>query len=199
MKGGSMRKASIKRETKETQIELSLNLDGSGKYSIDTPVGFLNHMLETFSKHSLIDLEVLASGDVHVSHHHTVEDVGIVLGMAVKEALGDKKGIRRFGYAIVPMDEALSLCSIDISGRPLLFYDDLGLRGKITNFDFELMEEFFKGFTLYSGITVHLKALSGKNLHHIAESLTKSLAVALRQAIEIDPRRKDTPSTKGSL
>ncbi|ACO03794.1 MAG TPA: imidazoleglycerol-phosphate dehydratase HisB [Persephonella sp.] len=194
-----MRKASIKRETKETQIELSLNLDGSGKYSIDTPVGFLNHMLETFSKHSLIDLEVLASGDVHVSHHHTVEDVGIVLGMAVKEALGDKKGIRRFGYAIVPMDEALSLCSIDISGRPLLFYDDLGLRGKITNFDFELMEEFFKGFTLYSGITVHLKALSGKNLHHIAESLTKSLAVALRQAIEIDPRRKDTPSTKGSL
>ncbi len=194
-----MRKATIKRETKETQIELTVNLDGEGKYSIDTPVGFLNHMLETFSKHSLIDLELLASGDVHVSHHHTVEDVGIVLGMAVKEALGDKKGIKRFGHAIVPMDEALSLCSIDISGRSLLFYDDLGLRGKITEFDFELMEEFFKGFVLYSGMTVHLKALSGKNLHHTAECLTKSFALALRQAVEIDPRRKDTPSTKGSL
>ncbi|WP_457621385.1 imidazoleglycerol-phosphate dehydratase HisB [Persephonella sp.] len=194
-----MRKATVKRETKETQIELSVNLDGTGKYSIDTPVGFLNHMLETLSKHSLIDIEILASGDVHVSHHHTVEDVGIVLGMAVKEALGDRKGIKRFGYAIVPMDEALSLCSIDISGRPLLFYDDLGLRGKITNFDFELMEEFFKGFTLYAGMTIHLKALSGKNLHHIAECMTKSLAIALRQAVELDPRRKDTPSTKGSL
>ncbi|WP_457641705.1 imidazoleglycerol-phosphate dehydratase HisB [Persephonella sp.] len=194
-----MRTATVKRETKETQIELSVNLDGTGKYSVDTPVGFLNHMLETFSKHSLIDLEVMASGDVHVSHHHTVEDVGIVLGMAVKEALGDKKGIRRFGSAIIPMDEALALCSIDISGRPLLFYEDMGLRGKITNFDFELMEELFKGFTLYSGMTIHLKALAGKNLHHIAESLMKALAVALRQAVEIDPRRKDTPSTKGTI
>ncbi len=194
-----MRKATVKRETRETQIEMSINLDGTGKYNIDTPVGFLTHMLETFSKHSLIDLEVMASGDVHVSHHHTVEDVGIVLGMALKEALGDKKGIRRFGHAIIPMDEALAMCSIDISGRPLLFYDDLGLRGKITEFDFELMEEFFKGFTLSAGITVHLKALSGKNLHHIAEALTKSLAVAIREAVSIDERRKDTPSTKGTL
>ncbi len=194
-----MRKATVKRETRETQIEMSINLDGTGRYNVDTPVGFLTHMLETFSKHSLIDLEVMASGDVHVSHHHTVEDVGIVLGMALKEALGDKKGIRRFGYAIIPMDEALAMCSIDISGRPLLFYDDLGFRGKITEFDFELMEEFFKGFTLSAGITVHLKALSGKNLHHIAEALTKSLAVAVREAVSIDNRRKDTPSTKGTL
>ncbi len=194
-----MRKATVKRETRETQIELTVNLDGTGKYSVDTPVGFLSHMLETFSKHSLIDLEVMASGDVHVSHHHTVEDVGIVLGMAVKEALGDKKGIKRFGHAIIPMDEALAMCAIDLSGRPLLFYDDLGYRGKITEFDFELMEEFFKGFTLSAGITMHLKALAGRNLHHIAEALTKSLAVALKEAVSIDPRRQDTPSTKGTL
>ncbi|NPA17262.1 imidazoleglycerol-phosphate dehydratase HisB [Persephonella sp.] len=194
-----MRKATVKRETKETQIELTINLDGKGKYSVDTPVGFLTHMLETFSKHSLIDLEVLASGDVHVSHHHTVEDVGIVLGTALREALGDKKGIRRFGHAIVPMDEALAMCAIDLSGRPLLFYDDLGYRGKITQFDYELMEEFFKGITLSAGITVHLKAMAGRNLHHIAEALTKAFAVALRQAVEIDPRREGSPSTKGTL
>ncbi|WP_457639406.1 imidazoleglycerol-phosphate dehydratase HisB [Persephonella sp.] len=194
-----MRKATVKRETRETQIEITVNLDGTGRYSVDTPVGFLSHMLETFSKHSLIDLEVLASGDVHVSHHHTVEDVGIVLGTAIKEALGNKKGIRRFGSATVPMDEALAMCAVDLSGRPLLFYDDLGLRGKITQFDFELMEEFFKGIVLSAGITVHLKALAGRNLHHIAESLTKAFAVALRQAVEIDPRREGTPSTKGTL
>ena len=195
-----MRKASIKRETNETQIEVEINLDGTGKYNIDTPIGFFNHMLESLSKHSLIDINILASGDIHVSHHHTVEDTGIVLGEALKKALGDKKGIRRFGYSIIPMDEALAMCSIDLSGRPLLFYDDLGFRGKITEFDFELMEEFFKGFTLSAGITVHLKTLSGKNLHHIAEVLIKSFAVALRNAIEIDNRRaNDMPSTKGVL
>ncbi|MGC9007442.1 MAG: imidazoleglycerol-phosphate dehydratase HisB, partial [Sulfurihydrogenibium sp.] len=160
------RKAFIKRETKETQIEMSLNLDGTGKHKIDTQVGFLSHMLESFSFHSMIDLEVMATGDVHVSHHHLVEDVGIVLGLAVKEALGDKKGIKRFGYSIIPMDEALALCSIDLSGRPLLFYDDLGYRGKITHFDYELMGEFFKGFALSAGVTMHLKALAGYNLHH---------------------------------
>ncbi len=195
-----MRKALVKRETKETQIELEVNLDGTGRYNVDTPIGFFNHMLESFSKHSLIDLNVMASGDVHVSHHHTVEDTGIVLGEAVKKALGNKKGIKRFGYSIIPMDEALAMCSIDLSGRPLLFYDDLGLKGKITEFDFELMEEFFKGFTLSAGITMHLKALNGKNLHHIAEVLIKAFAVALRNAVEIDPRRQnDTPSTKGVL
>ena len=194
-----MRKAEIKRETRETQIEVKINLDGRGIYNIDTPIGFLNHMIETFSKHSLIDIELLASGDTHVDFHHTVEDVGIVLGMAVKEALRDKKGIYRFGEAMVPMDETLSLCAIDISGRPLLVYNDLGLKGKIGDFDFELMEELFKGFTLASASTVHLKVLYGKNLHHIAESLTKAFARALRKAIEIDKRREDTPSTKGVL
>jgi len=194
-----LRKATIKRETQETQIELTINLDGTGKNDIDTPIGFLTHMLESFSYHSLIDLEIIASGDIHVSHHHTVEDVGIVLGMAVKEALGDKKGIKRFGHSIIPMDEALCMCSIDLSGRPLLFYDDKGLRGKITEFDFELMGELFKGFTLSAGITMHLKTLSGQNLHHIAECLTKSFAIALKEAISIDPRRTEAPSTKGVL
>lgn len=193
------RKAYIRRETKETQIELSINLDGKGLYKVDTQVGFLSHMLESFSFHSMIDLQVMATGDIHVSHHHLVEDVGIALGMAVKEALGDKKGIRRFGYSVIPMDEALAMCSIDLSGRPLLFYDDMDLRGKITSFDFELMGEFFKGFTLSAGITVHLKVLSGKNLHHIAECLTKSFAIALKEAVSIDPRRSDTPSTKGVI
>jgi len=193
------RKAFIKRETKETQIEMSLNLDGTGKHRIDTQVGFLSHMLESFSFHSMIDLEVMATGDVHVSHHHLVEDVGIVLGLAVKEALGDKKGIKRFGYSIIPMDEALALCSIDLSGRPLLFYDDLGYRGKITHFDYELMGEFFKGFALSAGVTMHLKALAGHNLHHIAESLTKAFAIALKEAVSIDPRRNQVPSTKGMI
>lgn len=193
------RKSYIKRETKETQIELSVNLDGKGIYKIDTQVGFLSHMLESFSFHSMIDLQVMATGDIHVSHHHLVEDVGITLGLAVKEALGEKKGIRRFGYSIIPMDEALAMCSIDLSGRPLLFYDDMDLRGKITNFDFELMGEFFKGFTLSAGITMHLKVLAGKNLHHIAECLTKSFAIALKEAISMDPRRVDAPSTKGVI
>lgn len=193
------RKAYVKRETKETQIELSINLDGKGIYRVDTQVGFLSHMLESFSFHSMIDLQIMATGDVHVSHHHLVEDVGIVLGMAIKDALGDKRGIKRFGYSIIPMDEALAMCSIDLSGRPLLFYDDMDLRGKITNFDFELMGEFFKGITLSAGITVHLRAIAGKNLHHIAECLTKSFAIALKEAVSIDPRRVDTPSTKGVI
>lgn len=195
-----MRTAKVKRQTKETNIEIEINLDGKGIYEVNTPVGFLNHILESFSKHSLIDIKVFAEGDIHISHHHTVEDVGIVLGEAVKKALGDKKGIRRFGYSIIPMDEALCVCSIDLSGRPLMFYDDLGLRGKITEFDFELMGEFFKGFTLEAGITMHLKTLAGHNLHHIAECLTKAFSIALRNAVEIDPRRsEDTPSTKGVL
>jgi imidazoleglycerol-phosphate dehydratase len=140
-----MRKARVLRETRETQIELEINLDGFGRFNVITPVGFLTHMVETFARHGRFDLELKAEGDVHVSYHHTVEDVGITLGMAVLEALGDKKGIQRYGYSIVPMDEALVLCSIDISGRPLFFYEDLGLRGKITDFDFELIWEFFQG------------------------------------------------------
>jgi imidazoleglycerol-phosphate dehydratase (EC 4.2.1.19) len=193
----SMRKAKVLRETRETQIELEINLDGSGRFNATTPVGFLTHMVETFARHGRFDLELKAKGDVHVSHHHTVEDVGITLGMAVLEALGDKKGIQRYGYSIVPMDEALVLCSIDISGRPLFFYEDLGLRGKITDFDFELIWEFFKGFALESKSTLHIRVLSGRILHHIAEGCFKAFALALKQSVSIVGG--ELPSTKEKL
>ena len=192
-----MRKAHITRQTRETKIELTLNLDGVGNYKVETPVGFLSHMVETLARHGRFDIELYAEGDVHVSYHHTVEDVGIVLGMAFLQALGDKKGINRYGYAIVPMDEALVLASIDISGRPLFFYEDLNLRGKITDFDFELIWEFFKGFALESRSTLHIKVLSGKILHHVAEACFKALALSLRQAVSISGNL--LPSTKESL
>ena len=154
-------------------------------------------MLETIARHGKFDIEVHAEGDIHVSHHHTVEDVGIVLGMATLQALGNKKGINRYGYAIVPMDEALVLASIDISGRPLFFYEDMNLRGKITDFDFELIWEFFKGFALESKSTLHIRVISGKILHHVAEASFKAFALSLRQAVEITGDK--IPSTKNSL
>lgn len=154
-------------------------------------------MVETLARHAGFDLELYAEGDVHVSFHHTVEDVGIVLGMALLQALGDKRGINRYGYAIVPMDEALVLVSIDLSGRPLFFYEDMNLRGKITNFDFELIWEFFKGFALESRSTLHIRVLSGRILHHIAEACFKAFALSLRQAVSLT--RTDIPSTKESL
>ncbi len=192
-----MRQASFSRKTRETDIEVKINLDGQGLYKIDTPVGFLTHMLESFAKHGRFDLEVKARGDVHVSHHHTVEDCGIVLGSAVLKALGDKKGIRRYGDAIVPMDEALVLCAIDFSGRGLFYYEDKNLRGKITEFDFELIWEFFKGFALESKSTLHIKVMEGKILHHVAEASFKAFALALKEAVSIVGG--DVPSTKGSL
>ena len=192
-----MRTAKVKRETRETSIELYINLDGSGTYEVKTPVGFINHMIETLAKHSGFDIKVYAEGDIHVSHHHTVEDLGIVLGEAFEKALRDKKGIRRFGYSIVPMDEALVLCSIDLSGRPLFFYEDLGLRGKITEFDFELIWEFFKGFALYSKSTLHMRVITGKILHHVAEACFKALAKSLKDAVAVEGA--DTPSTKGVI
>jgi imidazoleglycerol-phosphate dehydratase len=192
-----MREAKISRETKETRIEMYINIDGTGYYSIKTPVGFISHMLETFSKHSGFDMEVYAEGDVHVSHHHTVEDLGIVMGMAFEKALGDKKGINRFGYSIVPMDEALIMSSVDISGRPLFFYEDMGLRGKITDFDFELIWEFFKGFALFSKSTLHIRVINGKILHHVAEACFKSFAKTLKEAVSI--KGTDVPSTKGGI
>ncbi|RMH79810.1 MAG: imidazoleglycerol-phosphate dehydratase HisB [Acidobacteria bacterium] len=192
-----MRKAHIKRETKETKISLLLNLDGEGIYKVNTPVGFLTHMVETLARHGRFDIELHAEGDVHVSHHHTVEDVGIVLGKAVLEALGDKKGIQRYGYAILPMDEALVLTSLDLSGRPLFFYEDLGLRGKITDFDFELIWEFFKGFALESKSTLHVRVITGRILHHIAEACFKAFALSLKQAVSLVGGA--IPSTKESL
>ncbi len=154
-------------------------------------------MVETLARHARFDMELYAEGDVHVSHHHTVEDVGIVFGMAFFKALGDKRGINRYGYAVVPMDESLVLASIDISGRPLFFYEDMGLRGKITDFDFELIWEFFKGFALESKSTLHIRVLSGKILHHTAEACFKALALSLRQAISLVG--EGIPSTKESL
>ncbi len=192
-----MREAEIFRETKETKIKVYVNLDGRGDYEVHTPVGFLTHMLESFAKHGRFDLKVEAEGDVHVSHHHTVEDCGIVLGQAVLKALGDKKGIRRYGHAIIPMDEALVLSAIDVSGRPLFFYEDRSLRGKITEFDFELIWEFFKGFALESRSTLHIKVLDGKILHHIAEACFKAFAKSLKDAVRIEGG--DIPSTKGNL
>ncbi len=192
-----MREAEVFRETRETKIKIYINLDGSGESKINTPVGFLNHMLESFSKHGRFDLRVEAEGDVEVSHHHTVEDVGIVLGQAFLKALGDKRGIRRFGYSVIPMDEALVLSSVDISGRPLFFYEDMGLRGKITEFDFELIWEFFKGFALDSKSTLHIKVMEGKILHHVAEASFKSFALTLREAVQVIGG--SLPSTKGSL
>lgn len=192
-----MREAEVYRQTKETKIKVYLNLDGSGIYRVNTPVGFLTHMLESFARHGRFDLEVDAEGDIQVSHHHTVEDCGIVLGQAVLKALGDKKGIRRYGYSIVPMDEALILSAIDISGRPLFFYEDKGLRGKITDFDFELIWEFFKGFALESKSTLHIKILDGKILHHIAEACFKSFALTLKDAVKKEGQ--DIPSTKGAI
>ncbi len=192
-----MREAEVFRETKETKIKIYINLDGKGNYEVNTPVGFLTHMLESFAKHGMFDLKVEAEGDVHVSHHHTVEDCGIVLGQAVLKALGDKKGIKRYGHAIIPMDEALVLSAIDVSGRPLFFYEDKNLRGKITEFDFELIWEFFKGFALESKSTLHIKVLEGKILHHVAEACFKAFARSLKDAVKIEG--DDIPSTKGSL
>ena len=192
-----MRRGEVFRKTRETKISVSLNLDGTGSYRVSTPVGFLTHMLESFARHGRFDLEVSAEGDVHVSHHHTVEDCGIVLGQAFREALGDMKGIRRFGDSIVPMDEALVLSAVDFSGRGLLYYEDLGLRGKITDFDFELIWEFFKGFALESRSTLHIRVLQGNILHHVAEACFKSFALSLREAVSIVGG--DVPSTKGTL
>ena len=192
-----MREAVVKRTTKETDIEIYINLDGSGTYEVQTPIGFLNHMLESFSKHGRFDLKVKAEGDIHVSHHHLVEDCGIVLGMAVREALGDAKGIKRYGWSIVPMDEALVMSSIDISGRGLFYHNKKTLRGKITEFDFELIWEFFKGFALEGKSTLHIKVERGYNLHHIAEACFKSFAFTLKDAVQIIGG--GIPSTKGLI
>ncbi len=192
-----MREARVKRTTSETDIEIYINLDGKGEYCVDTPVGFLNHMLESFAKHGRFDLEVNATGDIDVSYHHTVEDVGIVLGMAVDKALGNREGINRFGHFILPMDEALVMSAIDISGRPLFYYDSKGLKGTITGFDFELIWEFFKGFALESKSTLHIKVIEGEILHHVAEACFKSFAKSLKYAVKKEG--EGIPSTKGKV
>lgn len=195
-----MRKASIDRKTTETDVTATVDLDGNGVFGISTGVGFLDHMLEQLSRHSLIDISLKARGDVHIDFHHTTEDSGIALGQAVARALGDRKGIRRYASLHLPMDEALTRAAIDVSGRPYLIWKVAFDRPKIGDFDTELVREWFQAFAMNAGVTLHVETLYGDNNHHIAESCFKALARCLREAIAIDPRQKDRiPSTKGSL
>ncbi len=194
------RQASITRKTNETEITVSVNLDGSGQVKMDTGVSFLEHMLDQVARHGLIDIEINASGDLHIDAHHTVEDIGITLGQAVNKALGDKKGIRRYGQAYVPLDEALSRVVIDFSGRPGLEYQASYPRARIGEFDVDLIVEFFQGFCNHALATVHIDSIRGHNAHHIAETIFKAFGRALRMALEVDTRLGDViPSTKGSL
>jgi len=195
-----MRKATIKRKTKETDIEVAVNLDGTGVCSAATGIGFFDHMLDLLARHSRIDISVKASGDLHVDHHHTTEDVGIALGQAFKQALGDMAGITRYASVHMPMDETLSGVAIDISGRAVLVFKVAFSRDKIGEFDTDLVREWFQAFAMNAGMTLHVETLYGDNGHHIAESCFKGLARALRIAVAIDPRAKgEVPSTKGTL
>jgi imidazoleglycerol-phosphate dehydratase len=195
-----MRTAKIERKTKETDIKLTLNLDGKGQYSINTSIPFFDHMLSLMCKHGIFDIKLKAKGDIEIDYHHTVEDIGIVFGKAVKQALGDMKGISRFGQATVPMDEALASVSIDISGRPYLVYRvAFPKKSKIKNFDPDLIEDFLQAFVSNSGITLHVESPYGRNTHHIIEAVFKALGRALRNAVYIDPRIKGIPTTKGQL
>jgi len=195
-----MRTAQVDRNTLETQVSVKLNLDGSGVASLASGVPFLDHMLDQIARHGLIDLEVAARGDLHIDAHHTVEDVGITLGQAFAKAVGDKKGIRRYGHAYVPLDEALSRVVIDLSGRPGLVFEVDFSRGTIGEFDVDLVPEFFQGFVNHAGVTLHIDNLRGKNSHHQVETIFKAFGRALRMAVEADQRLGDVlPSTKGSL
>src|SRR5689334_6601084 len=199
-KGICMRNGAVKRKTKETDVEVAVDLDGAGRASIATGIGFLDHMLDLLARHSRMDITVKAKGDLHIDHHHTTEDVGIALGQALKQALGDMKGITRYADVHVPMDEALTRVAIDISGRPFLVFKAEFVRDKVGSFDTELVQEWFQAFATNAGVTLHVQVLYGTNDHHIAESCFKGLARALRAAVTIDERARDeVPSTKGSL
>lgn len=196
----SARTASVTRNTNETRITVGVNLDGAGETSLETGVPFLEHMLDQVARHGMIDIDIKASGDLHIDAHHTVEDVGIALGQAVAQAVGDKKGIRRYGHAYVPLDEALSRVVIDFSGRPGLEYEVSYPRARIGEFDVDLVVEFFQGFSNHALTTLHIDGLRGSNAHHIAETIFKAFGRAMRMALESDPRLGDVvPSTKGSL
>lgn len=195
-----MRQAKITRKTAETEITVTLDLDGTGRYECETGVGFFDHMLDQLSRHSLIDLAVRAKGDLHIDDHHTVEDTGIAVGQALANALGEKRGIRRYGACLLPMDDALVRAALDLSGRPYLVWNVEMPTAKIGSFDTELVREFFQAFATHGGITLHVDALHGINSHHIAEAAFKAVARALREAVETDPRKADEiPSTKGAL
>lgn len=195
-----MRKAKIQRKTKETEISVEVNLDGTGKYEVSTGVGFLDHMLEQLSRHSLIDLKVSAKGDLHIDAHHTTEDTGIAIGEAVAKALGERKGITRYGHEYIPMDETLTRVAIDLSGRPYFIWKVEFTKPKLGEMDTELFREWFQAFAFAAGATLHVENLYGINNHHIVESCYKALARSLRIATSIDPRKSDeVPSTKGTL
>ena len=196
----SQRSASVTRNTLETQIRVTVNLDGTGQCKLDTGLPFFEHMLDQVARHGLIDIEIHAKGDLHIDAHHTVEDVGITLGQALAKAWGDKKGIRRYGHSYVPLDEALSRVVVDLSGRPGLEMNVEFTRGRIGDFDVDLFYEFFQGLVNHGGVTLHIDNLRGKNAHHQAETVFKAFGRALRMAVEVDPRMGDiTPSTKGTL
>ena len=195
-----MRKGAVRRTTKETDVEITLDLDGAGSATIATGVGFLDHMLELFARHSRIDLTVKAKGDLHIDQHHTTEDVGITLGQAVKQALGDMAGVTRYADVHVPMDEALTRVALDLSGRPFLIFKVAFSHDKIGTFDTELVREWFQAFAMHAGVTLHVETLYGENNHHISESCFKGLARALRAAVALDARSKgEAPSTKGTV
>ena len=198
-KNNSQRSVLVKRDTKETKISLKLNIDGSGKSSLDTGIGFFNHMLDGFSRHGFFDLDVSVKGDLDVDCHHTIEDPGIVLGTAIKEALGDKAGIRRYGSMILPMDETLVLCAVDLSGRPYLQYHAEFTVPRVGDMDTEMAKEFFYAVSYAAGMNLHIKVLDGTNNHHIMEAMFKAFAKALDEATQEDPRIKGVLSTKGSL
>ena len=195
-----MRRSTLTRTTAETDITVEINLDGTGTYDNETGVGFFDHMLDQLSRHSLIDIKVRAKGDLHIDDHHTVEDVGITLGQALTQALGDKRGIRRYGSCLLAMDDAQVRCALDLSARPFLIWNVDFPTSSIGTFDTELVREFFQAISTHGGITLHVDALHGFNSHHIAEAAFKSVARALRAAVETDPRKADAiPSTKGAL
>lgn len=194
-----MRSTQIKRDTAETKITLSLNIDGEGKTDIHTGIGFFDHMLTHIGKHSLSDLKVNTVGDIEIDCHHTVEDTGIVLGQAFKAALGNKEGINRYGHAIVPMDEALVLCAVDLSGRPYVDVDTPFTIDRLGDFDTEMVEEFFRAVAVHAGINLHIQVIRGKNNHHIIEGMCKAFAKAMLDAMSFNPRIKGVPSTKGML
>jgi imidazoleglycerol-phosphate dehydratase len=195
-----MRTGSVHRKTNETSIDVTVNLDGTGIYSVSTGIGFLDHMLEQLSRHSLIDLDVRAVGDLHIDQHHTTEDTGLAIGEAIAKALGDKRGIVRYGSAYAPMDETLTRVALDISGRPYFVWKAAFTTPRLGEWDTELIEHWFHSFAQTAGLTLHVECLYGQNNHHIVESCYKALARALRQAVEIDPRKADSiPSTKGVL
>ena len=194
-----MRTAAESRVTKETQVSIRLNLDGEGKSTVSTGIGFFDHMLTLFSKHALVDLEVEAKGDLAVDYHHTVEDVGLVLGKAVDAALGDRRGIRRYGFFELPMDETLCSAALDLGGRPFLVFLSPMKHAKIRDFEVKLLEEFFRAFSVEARLNLHLRQIYGDEAHHVCEGLFKAFARAFRAAVELDPREKGLPSSKGAI